>query len=194
MITFFESFLPKGFRANQSLSIAYRHSVFTAHLAKVIAQNARLDATKAFLFGIMHDVGKFFVDKTGKYKHPRIGYELLKAEYHDIAKICLTHPFVDFKSARYVLIYCRDDQTEANKLSKLLAQTELDDYVELIQICDKLSSATGYVKLETKFAWYKEKQKIDEECFNSNLEKLNAIKNKFESRIGKSIYDFMTFT
>ena len=46
MIAFFESFLPKGFRANQSLSIAYRHSVFTANLAKVIAQNAGLDATK----------------------------------------------------------------------------------------------------------------------------------------------------
>ena len=194
MIEFFESFLPENWQANESSVITYRHSILVANIAKIIAVNAGLDLNKAFLLGLMHDIGKFFVDKSEKYKHPRVGYQLLKGKYPDIARICLTHPFVDFNLGEYIVAYCWQDHEESEKIQKFLTREKTDEYVKLIQLCDKLSSACGYVTLEAKFDWYKSRYEIDEESFQLNLKKLNEIKAQFEKVTGKPIYDLIIFT
>ena len=134
-----EDFLPKNFRQWERNILTYNHSILVAKVAKKIAKLCGLDAEMAFLCGKMHDIGKFIgipgVDPQKFYQHPRIGYELLKNINMQVAKVCIAHSFI-------------------------LSSIKYDDYVELIQLCDKISGHDKYVSIEQKIEWYKSKGKI----------------------------------
>ena len=66
------------------------HSRTVAHCAQKIALNCGLDSDKAYVLGLLHDIGrKFGVRHLG---HVSDGYSyMMSLGYDEVAKICLTH-------------------------------------------------------------------------------------------------------
>ena len=70
-----------------------KHSLTAAHCAeKIAAACGGMDAEKAYVLGLLHDIGrKFGVRHLG---HVYDGYVYMKSlGYDEVAKICLTHSF-----------------------------------------------------------------------------------------------------
>lgn len=69
-----------------------RHSVYTACIARVIAEKTGMDSEKAFTLGLMHDIGRSLTD--GQFRHIYEGYRfMLDCKLPECAWICLTHSF-----------------------------------------------------------------------------------------------------
>jgi putative nucleotidyltransferase with HDIG domain len=156
IIELFEKDLPKGWTKDESSKRLYKHSLMTAQAAEASAcKIPGLDTEKAYSFGLFHDIGKFSLPTEKKYKHPRIGYNFMKDKVPDIAEICISHPFPLFGSIRYLQYYCNGDFSEAMAIFSILLKINEDDiYIKLIQFCDKVSKASGYTTLQTRFDEY----------------------------------------
>ncbi|MDR0942058.1 MAG: HDOD domain-containing protein [Holosporales bacterium] len=191
-----EKFLPRNWGNNLRYARTYNHSKTTAKAAKTISSRIRgMNSDQAYVYGLMHDVGKFYLTPQDSYKHPRLGYELLKENYYDIAEICISHAFPDFNSLDYILSYCRNDKTEANKVFETLKTVVRNDYIDLIQLCDKLSGLDGYTTIESKFKWYVETRGVKLNDVSRNyLKNLQAIKAKFDDLSGKEVYALLGLT
>ncbi|MDR1391198.1 MAG: HD domain-containing protein [Holosporales bacterium] len=186
-------FLPKGWESDVRNLRVYNHSLTVAKAASSVASKiSQMDVDKAYIYGLMHDVGKFYLSKGEIYKHPRVGYELLKSLNYDIAKICISHPFPDFFSYEHLLHYCRNDTLEANLVFDILKTLEKDNYVELIQFCDKISGVDSYVSIKDKVEWYTKTCDIGQtELSRCYLKQLNSIKSKFDKLISEDVYTYL---
>lgn len=121
----------------------YEHSFYVARAAYTIADMLKMDAEKAFVMGVMHDIGRSF--SNGQFRHIRDGYEYLNnLGYPEIAKICLTHSFVIQDINTYVGKMDISD-AERMKYQYILSRKQYDDYDRLIQLCDSISTSNGYV-------------------------------------------------
>lgn len=165
----------------------YKHSLTVAKAARIIAGKCpNLIPDSAYLYGEMHDFGKFFLPKPRSYKHPRIGYELLKKKYLDIANICAYHSFA-IANNDYISAFCKHDKEEVRKVNAILSTIKINDYIELIQLCDKLSGIDNYVSIQQKMEWYSTQFIIN----NDYVDKLYQIKNKFDLITGVNIYKLL---
>ena len=174
----------------------FMHSVMVGNAAKIIAQHTKtLDPEHAFVCGLMHDVGKFFLSKEQMYKHPIVGYDLLKETQPEVANVCVSHPFPIERLKEYIVYYCRQDLETADKIEHFLLGIEYTDYIKLIQLCDKISIAKKYVllstRLEAKFQWYKERNLIDEKLLNQQYNAYLSIKQYFDNLVGADIYQLL---
>lgn len=186
-----EKYLPDNWEQNERALITYKHSLMVANAAKLIASKCNLDENLAYTYGEMHDIGKFFLDPKEFYKHPRLGYDFLKKDNIDIANVCITHSFPTINKD-HILAFCRKDKEEANLLLNILCKIEINDYIQLIQFCDKISTIDKYISVETKLSWYQEKHHISSPDLNKfYCTPLNKIKEKFNKMIGINIYDLL---
>ena len=166
------------------------HVKIVANAAKRIANKSDcLDPEKAYTYGLMHDIGKFFLSKKESYKHPLLGYELLKDNYIDIAEICLSHPFPTPSFDDYFLHYCKGDSVEAVKISDSLKTLKNNNYMMLIQFCDKISGLDNYVTLDEKFAWYASNYSIDKHIIDQRFVMYLDIKTHLEKITKMNIYE-----
>ena len=160
------------------------HSRVAAHCAEKIAQECEgLDAEKAYILGLLHDIGrKFGVRHLG---HVSDGYSyMLSMGYDEVAQICLTHSFNNQSISEYIGKF--DTTPEELKLiQEALKETDMDDYDRLIQLCDSLAGAEGVMDIEERMGDVKRRYgAYPQEKWNSNL----AIKRYFEDKMGKNIY------
>ena len=78
-----------------------KHSRTAAHCAEKIAQYSGLNADKAYVLGLLHDIGRKF--GVTHLKHVSDGYTYMtELGYPDAARICLTHSFNEMKIEGYV--------------------------------------------------------------------------------------------
>ena len=122
------------------------HSRIAAHCAESIAQQcAGLDSEKAYILGLLHDIGrKFGVRHLG---HVSDGYQYMTAlGYDEVARVCLTHSFNNQKISDYV---GKQDATpeEMDLIVKELSVIKYDEYDKLIQLCDALASSEGVLDI-----------------------------------------------
>lgn len=164
-----ESALVRVFRGDQ-LSRAQAESLFAwaveqnpqpwadhcknvAFAAETIAKNCGLDADRAYIYGLFHDIGYHaYRNGKGRSSHIYIGYEfMMEKGCPDIAGICLTHsfPYQDINSyAGSDLTFCTED--ELKFITKFLQDAVYDHYDKLIQLCDCLATAQGVCLLEKR--------------------------------------------
>ena len=125
------------------------HSRVAAHCAEKIAQACGdMDAGKAYVLGLLHDIGrKFGVRHLG---HVSDGYiYMMELGYDEAAKICLTHSFHNQTLEDYIGRF--DTSEEELKLIKnTLAEVTMDDYDRLIQLCDSLAGSEGVLFMEDR--------------------------------------------
>ena len=160
------------------------HSRVTAHCAEKIAAACKdLNPDKAYILGLLHDIGrKFGVRHLG---HVADGYfYMMSLGYDEAAKICLTHSFNSKTTADYIGRFDTTEE-ELRMVEDALAEAEYDDYDLLIQLCDSLAGAEGVMDIEERMGDVKRRYgSFPEEKWNKNI----ALMKKFEERIGQDIY------
>ena len=115
------------------------HSYNVAHLAEKIVSKAGMDSEKAYILGMLHDIGR----KNGNMqaRHAIEGFQFLtNIGFDEGARICLTYTF-QYKDieAIYDTWDCNDD--EKHFMTEYLKNVTYNDYDKLIQLCDALSLA-----------------------------------------------------
>ena len=160
------------------------HSRTAAHCARKIASLAGLCPEKAYVLGLLHDIGRRFGKR--HLGHVSDGYTyMMQLGYPDAARICLTHSFNDMRIEGYVGSF---DTTEAETeliLTKL-QETVPDDYDRLIQLCDSISGAEGVMDIEDRMSDVRRRYGYyDPKKWNRNLE----LKAEFERRMGRDLYE-----
>jgi len=128
------------------------HCSVVARAAEAIARKAGLDAERAYVSGLFHDVGYYsYRDGKGTTCHIYAGYQLMMGKgYDEIARICLTHsfPYQDIGAYSGTDMYCSNE--ELAEIAVFIAEAIYDDYDKLIQLCDCLGTAQGMCLMERR--------------------------------------------
>lgn len=160
------------------------HSRVAAHCAEKIAMECNgLDSDKAYILGLLHDIGrKFGVRHLG---HVSDGYTyMMSLGYDEVAQICLTHSFNNQTTDQYIGKFDTTDE-ELKMIQDALKAVTFDDYDKLIQLCDSLAGAECVLDIEERMEDVRRRYgSYPQEKWDSNL----ALKKYFEERAGKDIY------
>lgn len=161
------------------------HSRVAAHCAEKIAELCEgMDAEKAYILGLLHDIGrKFGVRHLG---HVSDGYTyMMSLGYEEAAKICLTHSFQNQSMEDYIGKSDTSDE-EHRLIHTALGNVVMDDYDRLIQLCDALAGSEGVLDMEERMEDVKKRYgSYPQEKWDSNVK----LKDYFEKKIGKDIYE-----
>lgn len=159
------------------------HCRVAAKCAEKIAAACSMDAEKAYVLGLLHDIGRrFLVRDLG---HVYYGYQYMqRLGYGQAAKICLSHSFPNQDLQLYIgKIDIPAD--EAALVDKLLRQMQFDDYDRLIQLCDALAGSNGVLDIEERMADVKRRYgSYPQAQWDKNME----LKHYFEEKAGRNIY------
>lgn len=162
------------------------HSRIAADCAEKIAAAAGMDSEKAYILGLLHDIGRKFGVK--HLCHVWDGYHYMRSlGYAAAARVCLTHSFC--LPTLDVYIGNRDISPEQQEeLENLLRQLSYDDYDRLIQLCDCLAGSEGVMDMEARMADVKRRYGFySQEKWDANM----ALKRYFEEKTGKDIYQIV---
>ena len=160
------------------------HSRTAAHCAEKIALYAGLDPDKAYVLGLLHDIGRRFGKR--HLGHVSDGYSyMMSLGYEDAARICLTHSFNDKRLESYVGSFDTSEE-ETALIRRKLEEAVYDDYDCLIQLCDAISGAEGVMDIIARMGDVKRRYGFyDPGKWNRNLE----LKAYFEGKMGKDLYE-----
>ncbi len=163
------------------------HSRTAARCAERIARACGdLDPDKAYVLGLLHDIGRRF--GTRHLGHVIDGYRyMLSLGYDEAARICLTHSFK--QGSRTTDGYIgRFDVTgeELAEIRSALKTAPMDEYDALIQLCDAISGAGMVMDIEERMADVKRRYgAYPQGQWDANL----ALKAHFEQKMGRSLYE-----
>ena len=160
------------------------HSRVAAHCAEKIAMECDdLDSDKAYILGLLHDIGrKFGVRHLG---HVSDGYTyMMSLGYDEVARVCLTHSFNTESLDEYIGKFDTTNE-ELKIIQDALEEVVMDEYDKLIQLCDSLAGAECVLDIEERMEDVKRRYgSFPQNKWDCNL----ALKKSFEDKIGKDIY------
>ena len=162
------------------------HSRIAADCAKKIAAAAGMDGEKAYVLGLLHDIGRRF--GKGHLAHVYDGYRyMIDLGYENAARICLTHSF----NCPTLEVYIGNfdvSQEKQQELQLLLENLVFDDYDRLIQLCDCLAGSEGVMDMEARMLDVKKRYGFyRQDKWDTNL----WLKAYFEEKTGKNIYEIV---
>ena len=162
------------------------HSRNVAMCAERIAEACGMNAEKAYVLGLLHDIGRKFGIK--HLAHVWDGYHyMLSLGYSDAARICLTHSF-NFPSLDGYIGKRDIPEEQQQEIQSMLNELEYDDYDRLIQLCDSMAAAEGIVNMEERMLDVKRRYgNYPQEKWDNNF----ALKAYFEEKAGKDIYEIV---
>ena len=171
---------------NRNPGLWGNHSRVAARCAEKIAAAAGMDRERAYVLGLLHDIGRRFgIRHLG---HVSDGYRyMMELGYPAVARICLTHSFN--LPTLDVYVGKRDISPEQQKeMQTLLDGIQYDDYDRLIQLCDCLAGSEGVMDMEARMADVKRRYGFyPQEKWDANLK----LKRYFEEKAGKDIYEIV---
>ena len=162
------------------------HSRIAARCAEKIAAAVGMDEERAYVLGLLHDIGRRFgIRHLG---HVSDGYHyMMELGYPAAARICLTHSFN--LPTLNVYVGKRDITPEQQEeIQTLLNGIQYDDYDRLIQLCDCLAGTEGVMDMEARMADVKRRYGFyPQKKWDVNLK----LKRYFEEKAGKDIYEIV---
>ncbi len=163
------------------------HSLVTAQCAEKIALACHdMDPEKAYLIGLLHDIGRKF--GTRHLGHVYDGWKyMLRLGYDEAARICLTHSFCEGTLDCYIGKF-DITESETEEIRQALCRLVFDDYDKLIQLCDSLAAAEGVVDMEDRMNDIRRRYGFYPQ---SKWDKNIALKRYFEEKTGKDIYSIV---
>ena len=178
--------LDKGFEINPTRWVD--HCRFTGEAARNIARACNMDENKAYVLGLLHDIGRR-VGFTG-IRHIVDGYNYaMEQGWDEVARISMTHSFADNNPViNPSMMDLTDKEYEFTK--RYLSGVEYDDYDRLMHLCDNIALHSGYVLMEKRMIDISMRHGVHEGTVK-RWEKLFEIKNHFEKMMGKSIYSVL---
>lgn len=159
------------------------HSRTAAHCAEKIAGCAGMDPEKAYVLGLLHDIGRRF--GTRHLGHVSDGYRyMMSLHYDEAARVCLTHSFQNGEINDY--IGKRDTTEEETRLiEERLSELAFDEYDRLIQLCDAIAGPEGVMDIIDRMNDVKDRYGYyDPGKWRANL----ALKAYFERKMGRDLY------
>lgn len=160
------------------------HSRTAAHCAEKIALRSGLCPEKAYVLGLLHDIGRKFGKR--HLGHVSDGYSyMMELNYPDAARICLTHSFNEMKIEGYVgNIDTTEEETAL--IRTRLTEVAPDDYDLLIQLCDAISGTEGVMDIIDRMSDVRRRYgDYEQSKWNRNLE----LKTLFENRMHMDLYE-----
>ena len=161
------------------------HSRVVARCAEKIAAAADLDAEKAYVLGLLHDIGR-------RYGPNHMGHvykgamDMLAIGYPAVAKICITHSYNNRNVNEEVA--GTPPCPEKDYVEEYLNNCTFDDYDRLIQLCDSIGMAEGAVPIEVRMNDVKRRYGLyPQPKWDTNL----ALKRYFEEKCGANLYDVL---
>ena len=125
------------------------HCKVVARFAETIAIKCGLDADKAYILGLLHDIGRY-EEPQGDY-HVFGGYTVMKARgYESVARVCLSHSFPYQDIRAYGGGGYKGEPQEIDLIKKFLNDVTYDDYDKLIQLGDALGKSEGVCLIEVR--------------------------------------------
>lgn len=163
-----------------------KHSENVALAAKLISEKCGMDSDKAYVLGLLHDIGRRF--GVSYLAHVYDGYHyLLDLGYNEAARIALTHSFNLMVLEDYIGKFDISIEKQ-EELRSLLASTKIDDYDLLIQLCDAMALPDRIADLETRMNDVKSRYgSYPQEKWDRNLE----LKDYFDKKCGTDIYEIL---
>ena len=121
--------------------------------------------------------------------HVYYGYQYMqRLGYHQVARICLTHSFLNQDLHLYIGKLDIPDQ-EVEEVKTLLQHIVYDDYDCLIQLCDALAGCEGVMDIEERMADVKRRYgNYPQAQWDKNLE----LKSYFETKAKQNIDDIVS--
>lgn len=163
------------------------HSRVAAHCAEKIAEACDgLDPEKAYVMGLLHDIGRRFGVRHLGHVSDGFSY-MMSLGYDEVARICLTHSFHTLKLEDYVGRQDVSEEEMAFILSEL-TKVQLDDYDMLIQLCDTLAGGDRVMDMEDRM------DDVMRRYGSYPQEKREAkrqIRKYFEEWAGRDIYEIV---
>lgn len=166
-----------------------QHNRVAGKCAKAIATCCdNLDENAAYVLGLLHDIGRR--EGIMDLRHILSGYKyMMKLDYTDSARICLTHSFpyknVDSYNGEND---CTLDET--NFIQSFIDKTDYNDYDRLIQLCDALSFPEGPMWLEKRLVAVVLKKGFNDLTI-PKWKSLLQLKEYFDSKTGTDIYKLL---
>ena len=160
------------------------HSRIAAHCAEKIAEACDgMDSEKAYIFGLLHDIGRKF--GVSHLKHVSDGYTyMMSLGYDEVAKICMTHSFNTQSVKDYIGNFDVTEE-ELKLINAVLDQVIFDDYDRLIQLCDALAGSERVLDIEERMGDVKRRYgAYPQEKWDTNI----RLKEYFEQKAGRDIY------
>ena len=162
------------------------HSCAVAQCAEKIAGRCGMDPDKAYVLGLLHDIGRRY--GVTAFRHAIDGHRfLLELGYGEAARICLTHMISTRSLDDHVgQLDITDD--EETVMRQFITETEFDDYDLLIQLCDTLAGAevvgiqARLVDVERRYG----------KLSRARHDRAAATKAYFEEKCGANIYTIVT--
>lgn len=162
------------------------HSYNVANLAEKIAKKAGMDSEKAYILGLLHDIGRR--NGSMQARHAIEGYHFLTdIGFDEGARICLTHTF-QYKDVEAIYDTWDCEAEEKQFIANYLEAITYDDYDRLIQLCDALSLADGYCYAEKKMVNSVLKFGFKDTTI-SKWKAILELKEYFDGKIGGDIYN-----
>ena len=166
------------------------HSRNVARVAERIAYKCNLDAGSAYIYGLLHDIGRRF--GVGTIRHGLDGLNYLnEIGLTNEAKICLMHSYPKKDGTVFEGIGDYSDK-EREIVRTILNSMEYDEYDRLIQLCDFLALPNGLCPLETRTLDVLTRVSVRTEKFVNNLVARYSLKKHFSRLCGGDIYDIIT--
>ncbi len=160
------------------------HSRVAAHCAeKIAAACPMLDSEKAYILGLLHDIGRKF--GTRHLGHVSDGYTyMMSLGFDEVARVCLTHSFNNKTTDDYIGNFDTTAE-ELRTIQEALRTITYDEYDRLIQLCDSLAGAEGVLDIEERMGDVKRRYgAYPPEKWNQNL----VLKKHFEELTGMDTY------
>ena len=160
------------------------HSRTAAHCAERIAFHSGLCPEKAYVLGLLHDIGRKFGKRHLGHVSDGFSY-MMKLDYPDAARICLTHSFNEMTMDGYVGSF--DTTEEETELIRTELQKAVpDDYDLLIQLCDAISGPEGVMDIVERMSDVRRRYgTYSRSKWDRNLE----LKALFEERMHMDLYE-----
>lgn len=161
------------------------HSRVAAHCAETIARACGdMDIDKAYVLGLLHDIGRKF--GVSHMRHVSDGYSyMMSLGYDEAARICLTHSFAGRTIDGYVGRLDVNDQ-ELAMIKTELSRADMDEYDDLIQLCDALAGSDGVMDIEARMADVRRRYgSYPKAKWDMNM----VLKARFEAAMGRDVYE-----
>lgn len=160
------------------------HCRTAAHCAEKIAQNCPgLDPDKAYVLGLLHDIGRKFGGRHLGHVSDGFSY-MMELGYDDAARVCLTHSFNNQTLDEYIGRFDVSDD-ELRLIRTELARIQYDEYDRLIQLCDSLAGAGSVLDIEERMNDVRRRYgKYPVEKWEANLRLLRH----FQEKMGRDVY------
>lgn len=160
------------------------HSRTVARCAREIAARCpHLDPEKAYVLGLLHDIGRKFGKRHLGHVSDGCRY-MLSLGYPEAARICLTHSFSGTSTDEYIGVFDTTPE-ELAFIQESLKNAKQDDYDRLIKLCDAIGGSQGVLDMEERVADIKSRYG----SYPPALWELNLSSQRyFETLMGENLY------